>query len=253
MKDILKYFPEKLLKSQRVNLMLDFDGTLSPIVSHPQQAILPAETKETLGKLVANEKISISVISGRDLKNLKSRIYLTGIDYFGNYGLEYEDSDGRTKPDEADKFIDSMSKFLGEMRPKLKGFKGTALEDKKYTLSIHYRNMAKQFLPQLKKEISNTLAAHPKLQLAEGKKVFEIFAKDFQPKEKIVEKLISANKNHLSIYIGDDTSDEKAFKVVRKAGLSVRVGAETGSAAQYFLNDQSEVEELLKMLEKAVI
>ena len=253
MKDILKHFPEKLLKNQKVNLMLDFDGTLSPIVAYPQQAALPAETKETLSNMAASDRVSISVISGRDLKNLKSRINLAGIDYFGNYGLEYDDSGGIANPPEANKFIDSVSKFLAEIRPKLSGFKGTVLEDKKYTLSIHYRNMAKQFLPQLKKEISNTLAAHPNLRLAEGKKVFEIFTKDFRPKEKIVEHLIDANKNHLPIYIGDDTSDEEAFKVVRKEGLSVRVGAEAGSAAQYFLNNQSKVEKLLKMLEKTMI
>lgn len=253
MRDILEYFPEKFLKSQRVNLMIDFDGTLSPIVSHPQQAALPLETKETLGKLATNEKVSIAVISGRDLKNLKSRINLPGIEYFGNYGLEYEDSDGIIGFDKSDKFIDSIRKFIDEIHPKLKRFAGVVLENKKYTLSIHYRNMAKQFLPQLKKEISNTLSVHPKLRLAEGKKVFEIFAKDFQPKGKIVEKLINVNKNHLPIYIGDDTSDEEAFRVVRKGGLSVRVGREAGSAAEYFLNDQGEVEKLLKMLEKAVI
>ena len=64
-------------------LLLDYDGTLSPLVSHPDLAVLPVEAKQILEKLSKRSNIFIAVISGRSVENVKQMVGINGITYAG--------------------------------------------------------------------------------------------------------------------------------------------------------------------------
>src|SRR5437667_6410247 len=69
-------------------IFLDFDGTLAPVVNDPTLASIPPETLRTLTSLAGLEKVSLAIISGRALADLKARVGLPNLIYAGNHGLE---------------------------------------------------------------------------------------------------------------------------------------------------------------------
>ena len=75
-------------------LLLDYDGTLSPIVKHPDLAILPPETKKVLERLAQRPDVFIAIVSGRGVDDVKSKVGIENITYAGNHGLEIHHSDG---------------------------------------------------------------------------------------------------------------------------------------------------------------
>ena len=75
-------------------LLLDYDGTLSPIVKHPDLAILPPETKQVLERLARRPDVFIAVVSGRGVDDVKSKVGIENITYAGNHGLEIHHADG---------------------------------------------------------------------------------------------------------------------------------------------------------------
>lgn len=66
------FFYRKIKPSHKVALLLDYDGTLTPLVSHPDLAILSKKTKDLLKKLSNLSNIHVSIVSGRDVNNLKN-------------------------------------------------------------------------------------------------------------------------------------------------------------------------------------
>ncbi len=77
-----------------LSLLLDYDGTLSPIASHPDLAVMPTETRKVLERLANHPDVFIAVISGRSVTNVKEMVGIDGITYAGNHGLEILHPDG---------------------------------------------------------------------------------------------------------------------------------------------------------------
>ena len=69
-------------------LLLDYDGTLTPIVARPEIAILPDEARRSLEELAENERFVVGVVSGRELAELEGLVAIPGLIYAGNHGLE---------------------------------------------------------------------------------------------------------------------------------------------------------------------
>src|SRR5690625_7843786 len=82
-----------MINHRSLIFFFDYDGTLSPIVSRPEDAVLPEKTKELLSRLAGNERMTI--ISGRDKEDVKKRVGLSGVYYAGSHGFEIEDPLGR--------------------------------------------------------------------------------------------------------------------------------------------------------------
>lgn len=81
-------------ENHKLALLLDYDGTLAPIATHPDLAILPLETRNVLQRLSNLPDVYIAIISGRNVNNVKSMVGIEHITYAGNHGLEILHPDG---------------------------------------------------------------------------------------------------------------------------------------------------------------
>lgn len=262
MKDLFKDWPniERLIKESGHALMLfDYDGTLTPIVSRPRDALLKSDMRAALKSLAGKARFTVGVVSGRRLTDVKKLVGIKGIFYAGNHGFEIEiGSTNYTHPD-----VKKFAKYLRSTKTKLsratRGIKGVLVEDKGISLSVHYRLVDNRDLFALKEivfDICNPLIKERKIHLTSGKKVWEIRLPIKWHKGKAVEKLCTiVNKKRkkavLPAYIGDDTTDEDAFNFLnkKKRAISICVGERgAASAAAYYLKSPSEVKKFLLAL-----
>jgi len=246
---------EKILRrlrvAKRIFFFLDYDGTLTPIVSHPEEANLSEEMKRVLLALKKIPKVRLSIVSGRSLKDIRNRVGLKGIFYIGNHGLEiFEPQKGR-KPLFDEEVVPELKRIRDRLDQKLRGIEGTIIEDKGYVLAIHYRNVDPRWVPSilmmLKQEVRESITP---LCLGFGKMVFEIRPKSNVNKGTVVLELLNQvdQDGVLPLYIGDDQTDEDAFRVLNRRGITIFVGLSGNSSAQYYVNDPLEVHHFLKII-----
>lgn len=248
----------KKIEEKNVFLFLDYDGTLTPIVEAPQKAKLPVQTRKVLKRLALVSGVKLAVISGRKIADIKKQVGLCGIIYAGNHGLEIE-APGLKFQTAVSRHTKAALKNIGEdLKCKLSDVKAVFMEDKGLTLSVHYRLVKKDsVINKLKSILENVLEpylAAGKIKVGMGKKVIEIKPALEWNKGKAVEWLLKKSRvrrrgnQTLPIYIGDDSTDEDAFKVLRKKALPIAVGKSGKSLAHYFLNDTGEVISFLKQI-----
>lgn len=228
------------LAGRELFLCLDFDGTLAPIVEQPELATMPDNIRSLLTEL--KERYPIAVISGRSLGDIRRRAGLPGLVYGGNHGAEMENgapgAGGRT----------SLEEFLAAAHQAFACLPGIQIEDKGLTASIHFRRVEPMFLGEFLTSFQGIARKFAeKVRITEGRKVFEIRPHGAIGKGDAVEQLMEGvGRGRLPLYVGDDTSDEDAFRAVRRAGISVAVGG--SPEADYYLRNQGEVQEFLALL-----
>jgi trehalose-phosphatase len=235
----------RIQKARNLLLFLDYDGTLTPIVSRPELAVCPPELKKLLEALCDLPGVTLAVISGRSLEDVRKRIGVSDIVYVGNHGLEMAYPDGKQK----NLLSSARTRELGEvtqnLRRSLEKIPGILLEEKGPILSVHYRNVPRTFfsrIPQLLAEELHQWRDHWKM--ASGKMVLEIRPNVYFHKGEAVRKILRTfpSQGCLPIYLGDDQTDEDAFRVLKGKGISVFVGpGELSSEAVFFLRDPDEV------------
>lgn len=242
------------IKDRELLLCLDFDGTLSPIVKRPDAARLPAKTKALLEKISGLRSIKSAIISGRALSDVQRRTGIKSIIYAGNHGLEISGPGIRLKV-----IKDSYKSRIAEIYATIKrdiSIGGVIIENKKDTISVHFRMASPIMTGAIRKLLKNAVKPHlkeKKVQISEGKKVIEIKPRINWNKGKAVKWILNFYKKklYLPLYIGDDTTDEDAFRVLKKNGLSVYVGGRTTKfSAGYFLYDTKEVYRFLSSVYK---
>jgi trehalose 6-phosphate phosphatase len=249
----------RLKAADHVLLLLDYDGTLTPIVDKPELAILGHEMRKLLHKLSRSRHYVIGIISGRALSDLKRKIGLDDVIYAGNHGLEIEgfgSSFMEPVAAEMQPFFDMLHRALSAT---MKGIRGVFVENKGLTLSVHYRmaeDKEEKKVNDAFRKVTDPLNLTGRIKITQGKKVYEIRPPVNWNKGKAVAWLmaklkdISRKRKILPVYLGDDLTDEDAFKLINKIeGVSIVVGSDNfNSAARYFLKSPEEVTELLKML-----
>ncbi|MEW6041581.1 MAG: trehalose-phosphatase [Elusimicrobiota bacterium] len=249
---------EKRLKNGHVFLFLDYDGTLTPIVKRPDDAIIPLKTRNLLKRICGSERIKIAVISGRALWDIRKRVGLKDIIYAGNHGLEIAGirKTGFICPISHNHKI-AVKRIKKKLIAKLLGIKGAIIEDKGISLSVHYRMTDITDVIKVKSivnEVAGIYVAEGTIQVKAGKKVMEIQPASEWNKGKIVlcliEKRAAWNKKMLPLYLGDDATDEDAFSALKNKGLCVLVGGPRRTCAEYYLKNTREVHEFLERLLK---
>lgn len=245
------------INGQKRVLLLDYDGTLTPIVNTPEEAVLSKEMRSTLQSQKDDPDSIVAIISGRSLLDVKSMVLVDGICYAGNHGMEIEyQNDLYIHPD-AKKLKHLIKKICSELEPLLEGIKGKIIEDKGLTASIHYRIVSPEEIPKVREIVKSTVEPYIEkgdIKLTQGKMVLEIRPNIPWDKGKAVEwvlKSIGANvsNKYFPIYIGDDRTDEDAFKIMKERGISVLVSSEVkDTKAEYFLHNVDEVRDFLSWL-----
>jgi len=248
---------EKLLRNKFILLLLDYDGTLTPIVETPTKALIPMGTKELLQKLSKNYHCAVGIISGRSLEDIKNTVGIKDIIYAGNHGLEIEGPKIKFESQVSPRLKSVIRNIAEELSKRLSSIKGVLIEDKGLTLSIHYRLVDKKDMPCFERifsEVTNPYAVRDKIKINSGKKVYEIKPPVQWDKGKVVlwlmarQQFVSGKNKVLPIYIGDDVTDEDAFKILKRKGLTIFVGEPENSAADYYLKDAEEVTRFLHLI-----
>ena len=238
----------RLKRAKCIFFFFDYDGTLTHIVSHPEEAILSEETKALLLALKKNPKFLLAIVSGRSLKDIRKLVGLKKIYYIGNHGLEIFTPKKGTKQFIPKEVFHELARIRNRLSSQMKDIEGVLIEDKGSILTIHYRNVDPKCVPPilmaLKQEIKGSRIP---LRLGYGKMVFEIRPQSSANKGTAVLELLNQvdQDGVLPLYIGDDQTDEDVFKVLKK-GITIFVGLPTPSLAQYYVNEPAEVHHFLE-------
>jgi trehalose-phosphatase len=244
----------EILKSraQRVAVFTDYDGTLTPIVARPEDAVLTSQMREIVRHLAQTG--AVAVVSGRDLRDVRERVGLNEIIYAGSHGFDIAGPNGlRLEHPEAMKSLPALDKAETELREEFADLPGAQIERKKYSVAIHFRNVEESRMPEVEPRVDKIAAQHPKLRKTEGKKIFELRPDmDWGKGQAVVWLLESLGLNNadvLPIYLGDDLTDEDAFQALRARGVGIVVRDQRRpTAAHYALDNTAEVGAFLALL-----
>ncbi len=248
----------KFDSSRHIVLLADYDGTLTPIVERPELAVLPEPTRELLQRISRQRRATLGIVSGRALSDLRQKVGLTHVIYAGNHGLEIEGPGLSFIHPLAEEFKPVFRLLYQLLSRAFGGSPAVLVEHKGLTLTVHYRLVNSDREAEEVRGTFNAIVAGARalgtVKTASGKKVLEVRPPVNWHKGKAIQLILkkyARGGNHsgtLVVYLGDDLSDEDAFKFVEKAnGISVFVGEETEpTAARYFLKSPAEVQEFLK-------
>jgi trehalose 6-phosphate phosphatase len=259
MKHLLQHwdFVEKQIGNKKVVLSLDYDGTLAPIAPTPAMAMFPPENREVLEGLAKNPRCTLAVVSGRALTDVKARVGIPDIMYIGNHGLEAEGPQFYFESLAPPQDKETMVRLKRDLNREIDGIEGVFVEDKGLTLSVHYRLANIEDEPVIQKIVLKTChpyLAEKKIHLWEGKKVLEVRPSLDWDKGKALLWLLERGRvnaepdDAFPIYVGDDVTDEDAFRAIHGRGIGILVGLSDLSDAQYYLNGPEEVTDFLKYL-----
>jgi trehalose-phosphatase len=241
------------LQGKRPVIFLDYDGTLTPIVDRPEDALLDHQVLQTLRELA--EHCTVAVISGRDLPDVQKLVDLEAIYYAGSHGFDIAGPKGKRLVHQlGQEFLPALDQAEKSLRSRLEGrIPGCQVERKKFSIAVHYRLVQEDKVREVEEAVDRVLHKHGKLRKGSGKKVFELQPDIDWNKGKallwLLEQLKLDRSGVLPIYVGDDVTDEDAFKVLVDRGLGLAVqGGDRPTAARYFLRDPAEVEKFLQTL-----
>ena len=244
---------ESLLRvSGRILVFLDFDGTLAPIVEMPDQAVMPAETRILLARLSQTSWCSVVIVSGRALGDIRERVGLANLTYAGNHGLEICGDGLRFIEPESVQRIKMLGELSRRLRERLCDIPGVEIENKVLTVSVHFRRAQRASLDEIRKAVYAELGFSDRaFRVTQGLQVLEIRPSVDWNKGSAVRWIQEARgtANTLSFYLGDDSTDEDAFRALPD-GITIRVGQLKGTAARYYLEGQSWVMYFLTWLEE---
>ena len=223
----------------------DFDGTLSPIVTQPEQACLPPEVSQRLVELSSHAPLAI--ITGRSLIDIRTRLRFEPDFLVGNHGLEGISS-GES---DAMRYMETCASWKHALSAALSDAAhfdaGVQIEDKQFSLSVHFR--AAQDRLHTEQQLLKLFAAmEPRPRVVAGKCVFNLLPQDAADKGSALERLMQISGAPSAIYLGDDVTDEDVFRLQRHDLLSVRIEPAADSAAAFFLHDRIDVVRLLDEL-----
>ena len=235
---------------------LDYDGTLTPIVGDPQKAFMSPRYREVIASLLGDEKNFVCIISGRAIEELKRFIDLKGLVLAGNHGMEIAGPDISYMNDGALRAKRLLGEIAEMLKWKLSDLEGVLVEEKGLTVSVHYRMVPVKHHPSLKRffyrEMKKFLNSNIII-VTRGKRVLEVRPNVVWNKGSAVKWILGYLSDHLSkekpypIYMGDDETDEDAFKALKGRGLTVLVSPRKGaSEAAYFINDVEEAYQFLR-------
>ena len=249
---------EAVLGEREPAVFLDYDGVLSPIVEHPDLAVLSDETRAVLTDLAS--VVTVAVVSGRDVADVRDKVKVPGIYYAGSHGFDIISPSGEPVIDER---LDRFTTYLApldtateQLEDRLQDVAGAQVERKRFAIAVHYRRVAERDFALVEEAVRATAPTVPSLRVATGKKIFE-FRPDFdwdkgQAMRWLLGELGLDRRSVTPVDLGDDTTDEDAVRVIRKRGIGIVVGREgEPSLARFALEDTDEVTSFLARIAEA--
>jgi trehalose 6-phosphate phosphatase len=233
-------------------LLLDYDGTLTPIVAHPRLAVLSPKTRGLLERLSQSPGVTVGIVSGRSLEDITRMVGLAGIYYAGTGGMEIDLRGQRLrhpKEQEAAALIAAVAERLANA---LSAWEGAWVERKPFGLTVHYRGVPAGQTQELIRSVEMSLARwETRLVTITGPMAIEVLPADGWTKETAVRFILDhvGQDAALPVYVGDEANDARALAFVAgRGGVPIGVGQAAPREAAYRLSDPEEVGELLDTL-----
>jgi trehalose 6-phosphate phosphatase len=222
------------------NLMLafDYDGTLAPIVSNPDQARMRPRTRDLLVRLA--RAYPCIVISGRSQEDVLKRVRGTGVfEVIGNHGLE------PWRRTEA--FANQVQAWVPLLQARLSGIDGVFIEDKSFSVAVHFRRAASR--SRARAAVLEAVAGLDGARVVGGRCVVNIIPHEAPHKGIALETARDYLRCDVALYVGDDETDEDVFALGKPGRLlTVRVGEDVSSQASFYIKDQASIDALLERL-----
>jgi len=279
--DAWKNIKELIDRNDRILLLLDYDGTITPLVERPELAILFEETRELLKNISGLSKYTLCIVSGRPLEDVKKLVGIENVYYVGNHGFEAEGPDVNYINPDVIKIKPIIDELCQKFTDELKHIDGILVENKNITLAVHYRMVSENDVPEVKNiftRIVRQFLEVGNIKIAENKKTLEVLPNVEWDKGKMILQILdilgydaitipkidwsnirrtpdiltsTKLKNVLPVYIGDDTTDEDAFKALGDNGTTILVSEQIKkSYAQYYVKNVDEVIKFLGLLKE---
>jgi trehalose 6-phosphate phosphatase len=234
----------QLARTPRLLVACDYDGTLAPIVSDPEQARPSTESVGALRSLAGLHETTAAVISGRALRDLATLSRLPGeVHLVGSHGSEFDvgfvhalDADAKALHRRIEQTLDTL----------VADAEGVHLETKPASIAVHVRRAAPEIGDRVLADVRSGPATWDGVQVTEGKAVIELA-------------VVQTDKGHAldvlrhqvgataAVFIGDDVTDEKAFARLTGPDLGIHVG-DGETLAGYKITDTVAVATVLAFL-----
>ena len=234
-------------------ILLDYDGTLSPLQKMPSMAAPTSELIELLTHLSNDDKNEVVIISGRDAQTLEHWLGKLPLSLVAEHGAAV-----KTKGEEWREQAAMASEWKEKIRPLMQLFvnrcAGSFIEEKKSTLAWHYRNTHPDLGFGRSRELRNSLlqlTGNTPLQVIDGNKVLEVRLIGVDKGTTALNMIKSISPDFI-LCIGDDTTDEDMFRSVSEVqGNTIKVGR-GNTAAEYTILSQKDVFPFLRRLMQPV-
>ena len=240
------------LRERTPAIFLDYDGTLTPIVDDPKKATLPDKTRKVIKRLA--EHYSVAIISGRDLSDVQNMMGIKDLAYAGSHGFDIVGPGGKYRNQKMGRrFLAALRRAEQELRGAVNDIQGARIEHKRFAIAVHYRQVKSADVKTLKERFNDAASHYPELRKSTGKKVIELRPNVDWDKGRallyLLDTLYTDGGRVVPLYIGDDTTDEDAFRAIGDRGVTIVVGGERRhTAAHYTLRDPREVAKFLHNL-----
>lgn len=235
------------LAQEPLFLGLDYDGTLTPIVERPEDALLAPEMRAALARVLA--RWPLALVSGRDLADLRRFVDLDGLLYAGSHGFDMALPPGSPEPPAPGvSYLPALDEAEAQLRAGLAPVAGTKVERKRYAIAAHYRQAGADAAPSV--QFAVEAARRPGLKVTDAKMVLELRPAVDWHKGAAFHWLQQAFAPRATpIFIGDDATDEDAFRALPPHGVGVLVAErERPTAARWRLDDVDGVRSFLERL-----
>ncbi|MFL5783641.1 MAG: trehalose-phosphatase [Bacteriovoracaceae bacterium] len=221
----------------RTLFAFDYDGTLAPIVSDPEKAVMNKSTAALFVRL--NELTPVAVLTGRKVSDVERLLPIKPRYIIGNHGAEgtQTEADLQYMREQVQRWMKTVAEILPVMQ-KL----GVTVEDKEFSLSFHYRQASD--LKVAEGAIEFFIQRLPQSRITRGKAVINVLPANSVDKGKALDHMMWKEKFSFGLYFGDDQTDEDVFRYTNNRLLTVKIGQED-SHARFYLKSQSEMEEVL--------
>jgi trehalose 6-phosphate phosphatase len=243
-------------------VFLDYDGTLTPIVDRPEDAVISGSMREAVRGLA--ERCPVCVVSGRDRRVVQELMGVDDLIVAGSHGFDiWSPTGGEIQREEGEEFGELLEGVEARLHREMGPIEGALIEPKRSSVAAHYRLVSEEERPRVKEIVDAVLEEHPdELKVTPGKMVYEVQPNIDWNKGKAVLYLLEAldldRDDVMPMYLGDDITDEHAFEALAgasKGGIGIFVGraddpevAGRTTAADYVLHDVPEVERFLDTL-----
>jgi trehalose 6-phosphate phosphatase len=257
LRDALARLVDAHRRGAHLALLFDYDGTLVPIAEHPRMAFLADETRNLLERLGRIPSVSVGVLSGRSIDNLRQAVGIKGLLYVGTNGLELFFGETTIRHPDSGRGARLAIAATEHIRPVLTSYAGAWIEQKPLGLAVHYRSVKERDrIDKLRTDVARAIEPFSEeLRVLDASMAIDIMPDLGWTKGSALRMIVAyvGGNALVPLYAGDEANDADALTIAAQlGGVAIGVGPLAPATAQHLLPDPLALrcclEALLKML-----